>query len=158
MYPCNVVIQFYFNINKSPWCFNSKVTSGGRGLSPSPLRLRWLPVPLGLGFHLTMCVTVSDLCPLSLPLADLTGSQDDSSLLPIDQGWWWGFPLVFVLNKQTNKQKKIWEWKKAQHLAKKKSCVAAVLCYLHGSDSIHLSTYLPLKVIRQGFERGVEAT
>lgn len=123
MYPCNVVIQFYFNINKSPWCFNSKVTSGGRGLSPSPLRLRWLPVPLGLGFHLTMCVTVSDLCPLSLPLADLTGSQDDSSLLPIDQGWWWGFPLVFVLNKQANKQKKDLRMKEGTAFSKKKKVV-----------------------------------
>lgn len=40
-----------------------------------------------------VCVTFAP--PWSL--ADLTGSHDDSSLLPIDQGRWWGLPLVSML-------------------------------------------------------------
>lgn len=40
-----------------------------------------------------VCVTFAP--PWSL--ADLTGSHDDSILLPIDQGWWWGLPLVSML-------------------------------------------------------------
>lgn len=41
-----------------------------------------------------VCVTFA---PPPWSLADLTGSHDDSILLPIDEWWWWGLPLVFML-------------------------------------------------------------
>lgn len=113
--------------------------------------LRWLPVPFGLGFHLTMCVW--PLPPWSL--ADLTGSHDDSSLLPIDQGRWWGLPLVFMLtanisgatlvtNLQSKKKCCKWELENQisdchlvkYHIPKRCVCVSLHCSYSIWSNSV----------------------
>lgn len=127
-------IQFYFNINKVLDVLIQKWPVGAEAESESlEAKMTDCLSRLALAFTL-LCVC--DVWPLPLdPLADLTGSQDDNSLLPIDQGWWWGFPLVFVL-----RQKKK-EWKR--HSISKS--VLQLSCYLHGTDSIHLSTLYHLK-------------
>lgn len=86
-----IISIFILNINK---VLNVSIWKSPP-VADCPLGLRWLPLPrLALAFTF-QCVC--DLCPSPWPLADLTGSHDDNSLLPIDQGWWWELPLVSML-------------------------------------------------------------